>query len=184
MTLAKWIVDPANPLTARVIANRYWEHFFGTGLVRTSEEFGAQGDQPSHPELLDWLATELIRLKWDMKAFAKLMVTSSAYRQSSKVPPEMVERDPDNRLIARGPRLRLTAEMVRDQSLFASGLLSKKMYGPSVKPPQPTLGVNAAFGGSINWQTSVSSQIASPWALSSMSPANTSSTCSRVRRQR
>jgi mono/diheme cytochrome c family protein len=154
LDLAKWLVSPENPLTARVIVNRYWEQLFGIGLVRTSEEFGMQGELPSHPELLDWLATELIRLKWDMKALVKLLVTSATYRQSSKVTKELTERDPDNRLLARGPRVRLTAEMVRDQALFASGLLSSKMYGPSVRPPQPALGINAAFGGSIDWQTS------------------------------
>lgn len=154
LDLAKWLMSPENPLTARVLANRYWEQIFGIGLVRTSEEFGIQGELPSHPELLDRLATELIRLKWDMKAFVKLLVTSAAYRQSTKVTKELAERDPDNRLLARGPRLRLTAEMVRDQALFASGLLSAKMYGPSVKPPQPALGINAAFGGSIDWKTS------------------------------
>jgi mono/diheme cytochrome c family protein len=154
LELAKWLVAPENPLTARVIANRYWEQFFGVGLVRTSEEFGIQGELPSHPELLDWLATELVRLKWDLKAFVKLLVTSAAYRQSSKVTKEMAERDPDNRLLARGPRLRLTAEMVRDQALATSGLMSPKMYGPSVKPPQPALGISAAFGGSIDWQPS------------------------------
>jgi hypothetical protein len=154
LDLAKWLVSPENPLTARVMANRYWEQIFGIGLVRTSEEFGTQGELPSNPELLDWLATELIRLKWDLKAFVKLLVTSAAYRQSALVTKDLVERDPDNRLLARGPRLRLTAEMVRDQALFASGLLSSKMYGPSVKPPQPALGINAAFGGSIDWKPS------------------------------
>jgi hypothetical protein len=137
-----------------VIANRYWENTFGMGLVRTSEEFGTQGELPSHPELLDYLATELVRLKWDMKAFVKLLVTSAAYRQSSKVSPELFERDPDNRLLARGPRFRLSAEMIRDQALFVSGLLSPKMYGPSVKPPRPSLGLSAAFGGGLDWQTS------------------------------
>jgi hypothetical protein len=154
MALGKWLVATENPLTAWVIANRYWEQVFGIGLVRSSEEFGIQGELPSHPELLDWLATELVRLKWDMKAFVKMLVTSAAYRQSTKVTKELADRDPDNRLLARGPRLRLTAEMVRDQALFASGLLSNKIYGPSVKPPQPALGINAAFGGSIDWQTS------------------------------
>ncbi len=154
LTLARWIVDENNPLTARVIVNRYWEAIFGIGLVRTSEEFGTQGELPSHPELLDWLATELVRLNWDTKALVKLMVTSAAYRQSSRVTPELFERDPDNRLLARGPRFRLSAEMIRDQALFVSGLLSEKMYGPPVKPPQPTLGVNAAFGGGIDWQAS------------------------------
>jgi hypothetical protein len=121
--------------------------------VRTSEEFGTQGELPSHPELLDWLAVEL-QSDWDVKRFLKLLVTSSAYRQSAKVTPELYDRDPENRLLARGPRVRLSAEMVRDQALAAAGLLSPKMLGPSVKPPQPNLGVNAAFGGAIDWQPS------------------------------
>jgi hypothetical protein len=154
LTLAKWLMHEDNPLTARVIANRYWEHVFGLGLVRTSEEFGSQGELPSHPELLDWLATELHRTKWDMKAFVKLLVTSAAYRQSSKVTPALLEADPDNRWLSRGPRVRLTAEMVRDQALAVSGLLSPKMYGPSVKPPQPAFGLSAAFGRSMDWTTS------------------------------
>lgn len=154
LALAKWLVDEKNPLTARVIANRYWEQIFGVGIVSSSEEFGAQGDLPFHPELLDWLATELVRLKWDMKAFVKLLVTSSAYRQSSRVTPELDQRDPENRLLARGPRFRLSAETVRDQALFVSGLLSPKMHGPPVKPPQPTMGLSAAFGSGIDWQTS------------------------------
>lgn len=154
LTLARWLVDENNPLTARVIANRYWESLFGLGLVRTSEEFGAQGDQPSHPELLDWLATELVRQKWDLKSFLKLIVTSSTYRQSSKLVPGAAERDPENRLLARGPRVRLTAEMVRDQALAASGLLSAKMFGPPVRPVRPSLGLAAAFGGGLDWQPS------------------------------
>jgi hypothetical protein len=154
LTLARWLVDENNPLTARVFANRFWEQIFGIGLVTTSEEFGSQGDLPTHPELLDWLATELIRLNWDQKAFLKLLVTSAAYRQSSRVTPDLLVRDPDNRLLARGPRVRLSAEMVRDQALAVSGLLSAKMYGPPVKPPQPTLGLNAAFGSAVDWQPS------------------------------
>lgn len=154
LTLAQWIMSPENPLTARVIANRYWEQVFGVGIVLTSEEFGSQGDQPFHPELLDFLATEIHRLKWNSKAFLKLLVTSAAYRQSSKVTPELYQRDPDNRLIARGPRFRLSAEMLRDQVLAVSGLLSAKMYGPPVKPQQPASGVSAAFGSGIDWQTS------------------------------
>ena len=154
MALAKWIVDADNPLTARVIANRYWESIFGVGIVSTSEEFGSQGELPSHPELLDWLATELIRLKWDTKAFVRVLVTSAAYQQSTQVSEHLYERDPDNRLIARGPRFRLSAEMIRDQALFVGGLLSKKMYGPPVRPEQPILGVSAAFGGGIDWTTS------------------------------
>ena len=154
LALAQWLVDPANPLTARVVANRYWEQIFGIGIVSTSEEFGSQGELPVHPELLDWLATDLVRNKWDLKAFVKLLVTSAAYRQSSKVTPELQNRDPDNRLLARGPRFRLSAEMVRDQTLAAGGLLSTKMYGPPVKPMQPSMGLSAAFGSGIDWQTS------------------------------
>ena len=154
LTLAKWLVDENNPLTARVVANRYWEALFGTGLVRTSEEFGAQGELPSHPELLDWLATELVAQKWDTKSFLRLLVTTQAYRQSAKVTPEALEKDPENRLLSRGPRLRLTAEMVRDQALATSGLLSAKMFGPSVRPTRPSAGLNAAFGGALDWATS------------------------------
>ncbi len=154
LSLAKWLVDDNNPLTPRVIANRYWEQIFGIGIVRTSEEFGSQGEPPSNPELLDWLATELIGEKWDMKKFAKLLVMSAAYRQSSKCTPELLERDPENRLLARGPRFRMSAEMIRDQALEVSGLLSPKMYGPSVKPPRPSAGLSAAFGGGLDWQTS------------------------------
>jgi hypothetical protein len=155
LAMAKWLVDENNPLTPRVIANRHWEQIFGIGIVATSEEFGSQGEQPFHPELLDWLATEIIRLKWDIKAFHKLLVTSAAYRQSSRVTPDLVQRDPDNRLLARGPRFRFSAETIRDQALFVSGLLSPKLYGPPVKPHQPSLGISAAFGGGIDWQTSM-----------------------------
>ncbi len=154
LTLARWLVDEDNPLTARVIANRYWEKIFGVGLVETSEEFGSQGELPSHPELLDWLATELVKSGWDMKQFIKLLVTSAAYRQSARVTPELLQKDPDNRLLARGPRFRMSAEMVRDQALYVSGLLSPKMFGPPVKPPQPKLGLSAAFGSGIDWKTS------------------------------
>ena len=118
LALARWLVAPENPLTARVIANRHWEQIFGTGIVATSEEFGVQGDPPTHPELLDWLATELLRLRWELKPFVRLLVTSATYRQSSRVTPDRLERDPDNRLLARGPRVRLDAEAVRDQALF------------------------------------------------------------------
>ena len=152
--LARWLVDESNPLTPRVIANRYWEAIFGRGLVLTSEEFGSQGELPSHPELLDWLASELRDSTWNTKAFLKLLVTSAAYRQSSAVTPDLYERDPDNMLLARGPRVRLTAEMIRDQTLAVAGLLSSKMYGPPVKPMQPNMGLSAAFGGGIDWQTS------------------------------
>jgi len=135
--LAQWLVDERNPLTARVAVNRAWEQFFGRGIVETSEDLGTQGAPPSHPELLDWLATELASSGWRMKALHKLIVTSAVYRQSSAVPPALVERDPYNRLLARGSRVRMEAEMVRDATLAASGLLSRKIGGPSVFPPQP-----------------------------------------------
>jgi hypothetical protein len=154
LALARWLVSPDNPLTARVQANRFWEEIFGIGIVRTSEEFGSQGEPPVNPELLDWLATEMVRQKWDVKQFLRQLVTSATYRQSSRVTPELRERDPDNRLLARGPRFRLSAEEVRDQALAVSGLLSRKMYGPSVKPPRPASGLSAAFGGGLDWQTS------------------------------
>lgn len=154
LALARWLVAEENPLTARVIANRCWEQIFGAGLVLTSEEFGSQGEPPTHPELLDWLAVELVRGGWDLKGFIKLLVTSAAYRQDSRVDPELLNRDPDNQLLSRGPRFRLSAEMIRDQSLAVSGLLSPKMYGPPVKPPQPSSGLSAAFGGGIDWTTS------------------------------
>ena len=154
LDMAQWLISPENPLTARVVANRYWESMFGTGLVASSEEFGSQGELPSHPELLDWLATELIRLDWDLKKFLKLLVTSHTYQQDSRIHPHHLEHDPANRLLARGPRQRLTAEMVRDLSLHASGLLSRKMFGPPIKPPQPNLGLKAAFGPGLDWQAS------------------------------
>ena len=154
LALAKWLIDESNPLTARVIANRYWETIFGTGIVSTSEEFGSQGELPLHPELLDWLAVELVESGWNLKHMLKLMVTSAAYRQSSRVTDDLLERDPQNRLLARGPRFRVSAEMVRDQALAVSGLLSSKMYGAPVRPPQPSMGLSAAFGSGIDWKTS------------------------------
>jgi hypothetical protein len=135
--LARWLVNPANPLTARVAVNRFWQMYFGTGLVKTVEDFGSQGEWPSNPELLDWLATEFIRTGWDVKAVQKTIVMSATYRQSSRVTPELVAKDPENRLLAHGPRVRLSAEMVRDQALAISGLLVEKLGGPSVKPYQP-----------------------------------------------
>lgn len=154
MTLARWLMDRRNPLTARVIVNRYWEQLFGIGLVETSEDFGTQGESPSHPELLDWLAVEMMENGWDVKKLIRLMVTSATYKQSSSVSEDLLERDPRNRLLARGPRFRLPAEMIRDQALAVSGLLSRKMLGASVRPPQPTLGLRAAFGSSTDWKTS------------------------------
>jgi hypothetical protein len=155
LALAKWLVDKRNPLTARVTVNRYWEQIFGVGLVQTPEDFGLRSPLPVHPELLDWLAVEFQdSLAWDVKKLLKLIVTSAAYRQSAKVSPALAERDPDNRLFARGPRFRNSAETIRDQALFVSGLLSTKMYGPSVRPPQPKSGLSAAFGPGTDWTNS------------------------------
>lgn len=134
---AQWLVSGEHPLTARVWVNREWERFFGTGIVKTTENFGSQAEWPSHLELLDWLATEFVRLKWDMKAMHRLIVTSATYRQSPRVTPEHLEKDPENRLLARGPRLRLPAETLRDQALAVSGLLVEKVGGPSVNPYMP-----------------------------------------------
>ena len=137
MGLAKWLVHPDHPLTARVTINRFWQQVFGTGIVKTAEDFGSQGERPSHPQLLDWLATELIESGWDIKQMMRLLVSSDTYKQKTKVTPMKLEKDPENRFYARGPRFRLDAEMIRDQALAVSGLLYKKIGGPSVKPPQP-----------------------------------------------
>jgi hypothetical protein len=135
--LARWLVDPQNPLPARVTVNRMWQLLFGVGLVKTAEDFGSQGEPPSHPELVDWLASEFISSGWDTKAMLRLIVTSETYKQSSKLSPALRERDPENRLLARGPRFRLQGEFIRDQALAASGLLVRKLGGPSVKPYHP-----------------------------------------------
>jgi hypothetical protein len=138
LTLARWFFSPGQPLTARTAVNRYWEELFGTGIVETLENFGSVGEEPSHPKLLDWLALHFENdLHWDMKALLREMVLSATYRQSARATPELYEKDPHNRLLARGPQQRLTAEMVRDQALLASGLLNLKMGGPPVMPPQP-----------------------------------------------
>jgi hypothetical protein len=137
LALAKWLVAPDNPLATRVIVNRYWQLLFGTGLVRTPEDFGVQGQVPTQAELLDWLAVEFRESGWDLKKLLTLIVTSNTYKQSSKVTPELLERDPDNRLLARAPRYRLSSHTLRDQALFASGLLVDKAGGPPVKPYQP-----------------------------------------------
>lgn len=137
LDLAKWIVSPQNPLTARVIVNRVWQQYFGRGIVETDNDFGSQGTLPSHPELLDWLATEFLAKKWSLKELHRLIVTSHTYRQSSANRPELIEKDPNNYLLARQTRLRLDAEIVRDVCLSASGLLSSKIGGPPVYPPIP-----------------------------------------------
>ena len=142
---ARWLVSPEHPMTARVNVNRYWQQLFGTGIVKTSEDFGIQGEWPSHPDLLDWLAVDFRESGWNIKRLFKQMVMSGTYRQSSKVKPEAYAKDPQNRLLARGPRFRLDAEMLRDQALALSGLLVNEMGGASVKPPQP-LGLWRAVG--------------------------------------
>ena len=134
---AQWLVTPEHPLTSRVTVNRLWLQFFGTGLVKTAEDFGLQGEPPSHPELLDWLAVDFRENGWDMKRFIKQMLMSSAYRQSARVTPDKLAKDPQNRLLSRGARFRLDAESLRDQALFLGGLLIDKVGGPGVKPPQP-----------------------------------------------
>ena len=135
--LAQWLTHPKHPLTSRVAVNRYWQHFFGAGLVRTPENFGAQGEVPTHPELLDWLAVEFIENGWNVKALHKLIAMSTTYQQSSLTTSHLLALDPDNRLLARAPRLRLTAFAIRDQALFASNLLVEKQYGPPAKPYMP-----------------------------------------------
>jgi hypothetical protein len=135
--LARWLTSPENPLTPRVTMNRLWMRYFGRGLVETEEDFGTQGSPPSHPELLDWLAGEFIRRGWSLKEMHRLIVTSSAYRQSSSARPDLAEKDPRNLLLARQERLRVDAEIVRDAALSASGLLDCTLGGPSVRPPQP-----------------------------------------------
>jgi hypothetical protein len=135
--LAQWLVDPDHPLTARVAVNRFWQQLFGVGLVKTSEDFGSQGEWPSAPELLDLLAHEFIESGWDVKALLRLIVTSETYQQRSDAGAAAFAADPENRKLARGPRFRLDAEVLRDQALFVSGQLNETMFGPSVKPPQP-----------------------------------------------
>ncbi len=135
--LAKWLVDPAHPLTARVAANRFWQQFFGVGIVKTSDDFGVQGDNPSHRELLDWLATEFVRTGWDVKRMQRLMLTSATYRQTSRATPERWAADPENRLLARGPRFRVDGEVIRDTALYVSGLLVDRRGGRATKPYEP-----------------------------------------------
>ncbi len=147
LALARWLVSKENPLTARVTVNRFWQHLFGAGIVKTVEDFGSQGDWPVYEDLLDWLAADFMDNGWDLKRLLKLIVTSDTYRQSSRITPELLSRDPENRLYARAPRLRLGPEEVRDQALFVSGRLVEKFGGPSVRPPQPPGLWNELAGG-------------------------------------
>jgi len=149
MGYAMWLVDETHPLMARVAVNRFWQQCFGTGIVETSGDFGSQGSWPSHPELLDWLAVDFRESGWNVKQFMKQIVMSKTYRQTSRIAPELLAADPKNRLLGRGPRFRLDAEMLRDQALAVSGLLVTKLGGPSVKPPQPDgIWKAVAYGGS------------------------------------
>ena len=151
LTLARWLVSPENPLTSRVAANRIWQEMFGRGIVYTSEDFGTQGDPPSHPELLDWLATEFQHRGWSMKEMVRLIATSSTYRQSSAARPELEAKDPSNTLLARQSRVRLPAELVRDSALSAAGLIDLRIGGPSVKPPQPKGVAELSYANSVKW---------------------------------
>jgi mono/diheme cytochrome c family protein len=151
LDLARWLVDPANPLTARVAVNRMWRHLFGRGIVVSADDFGTRGELPSHPELLDWLATEFIAQGWSQKAMIKEIVTSATYRQSSKHRPDLVDRDPNNVWLARQTRMRLEAELIRDVELAASGLLVPTIGGPSVHPPQPSGISDLTYAGSAKW---------------------------------
>ena len=154
LDLARWLVDQDNPLVARVTVNRFWAEFFGQGLVNTPEDFGTQGSRPTHPQLLDWLATEFMDSGWNVKAMHRLIATSATYRQASKITPPLLEQDPYNRLYARGPRFRMRAELIRDNALAVSGLLSDKMHGPPVFPRQPE-GIWNHIGRTSNlWKTS------------------------------
>lgn len=154
LQLANWLMQENNPLTPRVIANRYWETLFGLGLVRTSEDFGSQGDPPTHRELLDWLAIELMQSKWDTKAFLRKLVLSATYQQSSATNADSSAFDMENVYLTRGPRVRLSAEQVRDATLASAGLLSRKQFGPPVRPTQPSSGLSAAFGSKTDWEVS------------------------------
>ncbi len=154
LALAKWLASEQNPLVGRVTVNRHWAALFGRGLVRTTEDFGYQGEPPTHPELLDWLAVEFMRDGWSVKRLHKLILTSATYRQSSRARSQLLEKDPTNKLLARAPRVRLDAELVRDVALAASGLLSEKIGGPSVFPPQPPNVSSEGAYGALNWTVS------------------------------
>jgi hypothetical protein len=154
LTLAKWLTSPDHPLTSRVAVNRMWQELFGRGIVRTSEDFGMQGDRPTHPELLDWLASEYMQRGWSQKQMIRAIVTSAAYRQSSSARPELDSKDPENTLLARQSRLRLNAETIRDEALFAAGLLDLRIGGRSVRPPQPKGVAELSYGGNVKWEES------------------------------
>jgi len=194
LRLARWLVSRENPLTARVAVNRMWQESFGAGLVRTSEDFGTQGDRPTHPELLDWLATEFMDHGWSMKQMHRLIVLSATYRQSSRVREDLKEKDPDNRLLARQSRLRLTAEQVRDAVLAASGLLYPAIGGKSIRPEQPESISKLTYANGAPWVESegvdryrrglyIQYQRTSPYPeLVNFDAPDTNTACSRRRR--
>ncbi len=155
--LARWLVSPEHPLTSRVAVNRIWQEIFGRGIVLTSEDFGTQGDRPTHPELLDWLASEFMQRGWSSKQMVRLLVTSATYRQASNARPELAAKDPDNTFYARQSRLRLPAELIRDGALSAAGLLDLRIGGKSVRPPQPKGVAELSYGGSVKWEESTGS---------------------------
>jgi hypothetical protein len=157
LRLARWLVAPDNPLTARVAVNRFWQELFGRGIVHTAEDFGTQGDRPTNPPLLDWVASEFVARGWSVKQMIRLMVTSAAYRQSSNARPELEARDPDNTLVARQSALRLPAELIRDEALSAAELLDLRVGGRSVKPPQPKGVAELSYAGSVKWVESTGS---------------------------
>ncbi|OYW24321.1 MAG: hypothetical protein B7Z55_02565 [Planctomycetales bacterium 12-60-4] len=154
LEFARWLVDSRNPLVGRVTVNRHWAAFFGRGLVRTTEDFGYQGELPTHPHLLDWLAIEFMHRNWSVKELHRLIVTSATYRQSTRVSPELLAVDPQNLWLARGPRVRLDAELIRDSALEIAGLLSDKELGPSVFPPQPASVTTEGAYGKLTWSVS------------------------------
>jgi hypothetical protein len=152
--IAQWLVNPDNPLTARVTVNRYWARIFGRGIVETEEDFGLQGNLPTHPQLLDWLAVDFQNNGWNVKRLLKQLVMSATYRQSSEATADRLAADPRNLYYSRGPRNRLSAEVVRDQALMVSGLLSSKLYGKPVYPPSPIKVIRNSFAGDFVWTTS------------------------------
>ncbi|MBC7852402.1 MAG: DUF1553 domain-containing protein, partial [Pirellulaceae bacterium] len=152
--LAQWLVNPANPLPARVTVNRLWQQHFGRGLVATSDDFGRQGEKPSHPELLDWLASDFVSRGWSLKQVHRRIVLTSTYRQSARMRRDLAEHDPENILAARQPRRRVESEVIRDLALSASGLFASRIGGPSVRPPQPTEYATITYAGSANWPES------------------------------
>jgi hypothetical protein len=154
LALAHWLVSPDHPLTSRVAVNRMWQEVFGRGIVFTSDDFGTQGDRPTHPELLDWLAAGFMDHGWSMKQMVRLLVTSATYRQSSHARPELAAKDPENTLLARQSRLRLPAEAIRDEALYAAGLLDLRIGGRSVKPAQPKGVAELSYAGSVKWDES------------------------------